>query len=311
MDPSTSNNTSINASHLQHANLNTSYPEFLGGIQSAATTNERSNGNDDFNDWFHPDLFDNQDDTPSEQQQQQQRQPQNFQSAFNAQASRQSQSPALPAYNPTQQTFTQPQQYHPQTTFDPRTYQHQHQQSFDPRLYPQRPSQSPAPMEPYSFQNTSYPPQNYQQQQMNFQQRPSATPTPSYSQQPSYSPYGSFDSRPQLHMPTQTSYLRQFQNPEQSQKPSQNFVNPNMLNAGQDNFMNGVYLSQLETEICPNLSGQYSSIAQRPIQASQIYPPQGTSLDPRFQSYQGLQAAAQNLLQASAGLTQIGKLLLC
>ena len=188
MEPS--NNSSLNTAHLPHPDSNNSYPDFLNGIHSFATSADQP-GNDDIQDYFHPDLFDTSEATPTEQPQQP---PQNFQSAFNQHAARQSHSPALPAYNPNQHAYPQHPQYQ-QQSFDQRAM-YQNPQSFDPRFYQQRPSPSPASMDHYSYQHPAYQSQNYQQPPMNPQQRQSATPTPSYPQhQQSYSPYINFDSR--------------------------------------------------------------------------------------------------------------------
>jgi len=197
MEPS--NNTSVNTTPLPHSDSNNSYAGFLGGIQNYAATTDQS-GNDDLQEYFHPDLFDPPDVTINGQQQQQQSQ--TFQSAFNQHASRQSQSPALPAYHPSQQTFTQHPQYS-QQSFDPRTM-FQSQQTFDPRFYQQRPSPSPAPLDRFPYQNTTYPSQNYHQQPVNTQQSNSATPTLTYAQnQQTYSPFINFDSRNSSHLPNQ------------------------------------------------------------------------------------------------------------
>ena len=279
MEPS-NDTTSINSTHLPHTDNNNSYPDFLGGIHNFATSTDHT-GNDDIQDYFHPDLFDTQDASSTPQQQQQQQQPsQNYSSAFNQQASRQSHSPALPAYNPNQHAFTQ----HPQFTqqsFDPRSM-FQSQQSFDPRFYQQRPSQSPAPLDHYPYQNTAFQSQNYHQQPMNMQQRQSSTPTPAYTQnQQSYSPFINFDSRNSPQLQNQSSHMMQFNAyQEPTQRPSQSFVDPSMLNASQGHSMNGYY----------------PQIAQRPLQPSPYFSQAGPTIDPR--SLQAQQLTQPNHVQA-------------
>jgi hypothetical protein len=198
MEPS--NAASLNTT--QHGD-NTAYSDFLGGMHTFATGPDQPAGNDDIQEYFHPDLFDTQDVTSNTPQPQQQ-QAQNFQSAFNQHAPRQSQSPALPAYTPNQHAFTQHPQYN-QPVFDPRTMYHS-QQTFDPRFYQHQPSHSPAPLEHYPFQNTNFASQNYHPQGMNIQPRQPATPTPTYPHnQQGYSPFINFDSRNSPHMQTQVS----------------------------------------------------------------------------------------------------------
>jgi hypothetical protein len=243
-----SNKTSINTSHLHHTdnNLGDPYPPFLGDIHNFAAAADQTPGNDDIQEFFHPDLFDTQDATTTGEPQPQQQQ-QNYQSAFTQHASRQSQSPALPAYNPSQHGFTQPPQF-TQSSFDPRTM-YQGQQSYDPRFYQQRPSHSPSPVEQYPYQNPNFHPQTYHQQAMNLQQqqRQSVTPTPTYTQnQQAYSPFVNFDSRNAPQLQHQNSHMMQYNTyHDPNQKPSHNFVDPSLLNASQGNYANGTLFNFL------------------------------------------------------------------
>jgi hypothetical protein len=189
MDPSTGTNNILSAGRLQHDDGDSAYPEFLAGIHTYGPPADQATNNDDLQKYFHPDLFDTQDITaPGPQQHQPQH---NYQSAFTQHASRQSHSPALPAYEPNQPQFSHQPPF-TQASFDPRTM-YQNQQSFDPRFYQQRPSHSPAPLEQYPYQN-NYHPQTFQHPQL--QQRQVSSPAPAFpNNQQSYNPYVNFDSR--------------------------------------------------------------------------------------------------------------------
>lgn len=294
MDPS--NNNSIGTTHLPQREHSNGYTDFLGGIHNFATAAEQPIGHDDIEQFFDPALFASsaQDGSATSHQgapQQGQQQP-NYQSAFNQHAARQSQSPALPAYNPTQHHFAQHSQF-TQPVYDPRANMYQNQQpTFDPRFYQQRPSPSPAPLEQYQYPPSNFSAQNYPQPQIGGPRTQSNTPTPNFSQhQQSYSPFINFDSRTSGHMQTQNSHMIQYNGyQEPNQKPSHGFVNPSLLNAGQESYM----------------TNQYPQAPQRPIQPSPYLHQAGQTIDPRSLGHLAVQPTQQQVVRPLTDQQQTG-----
>lgn len=146
------------------------------------------------------------------------------------------QSSPLPAYNQTHQYAQQP--HYNQQTYDQRSMYSQ--QAYDPRMFQQRPSQSPAPIDQYVY-NNQFTGQNGHGL-ANIQPRPSQSPAPQYPpRQQSYSPFMTFDSRgPALpqHQDADLMQFAGFQNTTHTQAASQSYINPSMLNSG---AMNGHY----------------------------------------------------------------------
>jgi hypothetical protein len=223
MDSSQSNN----AAHLQHG-ANPAYnSDFLGGIQGYAHNTDQ----DDMRQYFHPELFDNQDFDSGLQSEQsvQQSQPQhhNYPNAsINQIGTGRMQSPAMPTFNQSQPYSQQPPQYS-QPLYDHRNMYAQH--AYDPRMFQQRPSHSPSPLDPYGY-SAQYA-QQTQAGQVNIQPRPTQTSPPQYAARPqTYSPYTTFESNGPTLPQRQDADLMQFANfHRSSQSSAQSFINPSML----------------------------------------------------------------------------------
>jgi hypothetical protein len=272
-----SSNAGVNAAHLHRpSSTNSGFDidnSFLGGIQNFADTADITSGNDDLASFLHPDLFEQGDSGSSAQAQAQP----GFQNAFNH-ASRESHSPALPQYHPSQQRFPGQPQYSNQSLYDGRNM---YQQSFDPRmLQQQRSTQSPAPLDQYTYQHQPFN-QNYLHAQA--QQRQTPTPMQQYPPTTSqnYAPYSTWDSRT-------AGGLSQFQGfPEQTSQSSHNFIDPTLFNG-----------SQLQ-----NMSASYASLASRQQYQPSPYfskPGGGGTLDPR-----SLQGQSQYLQQQQPTQSQL------
>jgi len=230
MEQSTTN-IGMNGSHLQNQNQNQndnppSYT-FLNGIDLfAASDNPPSNSAaHEFN--WDPELFATAEEftQPSHP----------LASAYNQHASRQSDSPALPQYNPQQNAFTHSQYSQPLYQSRP----HSTQPSFDPQ-YLNRPSPSPGPFEQYNYHsNIHHPAQGYNLGSLP-QRQASATPQtyPQRQSQP-YHPYMNFSARPSQLPPPHTtdSFFNSFE--QHQQQPTNNYVNPSLLTANDVGHLNG------------------------------------------------------------------------
>jgi hypothetical protein len=297
MDPS--NNNSV-GTHLSQHDYGSNFSDFLGDIHNYAAASDQPLNDSDPNlgqySGFDPALFkfDAQETpTPGHQaaRQQEQQQP-NYQSAFTQHAARQSQSPALPAYNPNQQQFTQQSHFtHP--VYDQRAnmFQNQHA-TFDPRFYQQRPSHSPSPLDQHSYQPSNFSTRGYPQQQIGGQRTTPSSAGANFSQnQQSYSPFINFDSRNSGRMQQPSSQMMPFNGfPEPVQKSSQGFVNPSILDATPDAFM----------------ASPYPNITQRPLQPAQYHQQPGQTIDPRSLGRAPVEPTQQPIPQMVSDLKQPG-----
>ncbi|RMZ79616.1 hypothetical protein DV737_g3319, partial [Chaetothyriales sp. CBS 132003] len=100
-----SSNADVNTSHMPRPDTTSAdfaiTNNFLGAIQTYPDPNDVSVSNDDLSNFLHPDLFEHTDAGTTTQQPQPP-----FQSAFDQHRLRQSQSPALPAYNTSQPPYS-------------------------------------------------------------------------------------------------------------------------------------------------------------------------------------------------------------
>jgi hypothetical protein len=296
MDPS--NNNSV-GTHLSQHDYGNNFTDFLGDIHNyAAASDQQLNDNDpNLGQMFDPALFQidaQESPTPGHQaaRQQAQQQP-NYQSAFTQHAARQSQSPALPAYNPNQHQFTQ-QSHFTQPVYDQRANMFQNPRAaFDPRFYQQRPSHSPGPLDQHSYQPSNFSMQGYPQQQMGSQRATPNSTGPNFSQnQQPYGAFINFDSRDSGRMQQQSSQMMPFNTfPEPGQKSSAGFVNPSMLDASPDAFM----------------ANQYPNMTPRPLQPAQYHQQPGQTIDPRSLGRPPVQPPQQQIPQVVSDLNQPGK----
>ncbi|OCT47569.1 C-x8-C-x5-C-x3-H type zinc finger protein [Cladophialophora carrionii] len=260
-------NPSTNMNGSQHAK-GQSY-NMLDGMQSYAGPETLQNG-EDLSRFFDPDLFES---TAIGKGFSQPSLPRS-----DAGGSRQSHTPDMHQYSAPQQNYSQSQ--YPQPFY---TSQQMNQSSFDPRFY-SRPSPTPVSFDGgYPYQaHVGFTPQHFTSQQMNVPQRQTPTPTQSYpprQQQPAQFVNIAQRPPPMSHVPS-ADMMRfgSFHVQDQTQQPSNRFVDPSMLTANQP--------TNTSTK-----NGNHTFQAQQPYLPSSYFNP-GPTVDPRsLQSPQSMPSA--------------------
>ncbi|KAG9788235.1 hypothetical protein ABEF93_005647 [Exophiala dermatitidis] len=261
MDSST--NGPMNGS--QPAN-NPSYT-FLESVHNFAASDALQDGGEDYSQYFDPALFDNTTIGPGFSQQQQ-----TMSQNFNPNVARQSNSPALPQYNPSQQNYSMGQ--YQQGLYDSRQMP---QHNYDPGFYA-RPSASPVGFDSSYGYHAQMPfnGQNYDTQQAHVPARQTPTPTANYQprqQQPS--PYVNIGPRPsQLSQSPGMMQYPSYQE-QQSQHTSNPFVDPSLLTASQLNNPNqpGSSFQPHQQFIAPSYFKPGSTIDPQSLQGQQPFQP--------------------------------------